>query len=363
MRYKVLLMAGLLWSACHTHATAEDYERTKSFARAFRASENTTVQVVNKYGNVHLIPWEKDSVRFEVRLSVQGSKSSRVDRIINDIDFEFTSTRYYVIARTVFRNSMNNLWSDLSDMTNTLFSSGNRANIDYTVYFPADAPVKVENKFGHIYTTDHKARAEFILSNGDLKAHHLAGEVDLNIQFGNATVTRLNHGHALLAYGEFDFTEVGELTLEGRSAEVKIAKAGRVTLDSRRDKIRLQQAGVVRGSSSFSTLDIALLTDEALLSTRYGSLQVHELGNACRHVDLTSEYTDVQLGFAKTQALEVELTYDDKVQTSFNEALGKLEVRKAGEDLRQNILSGKTRPSAPRYVGVKVRAAGGRLTL
>ncbi|HRZ77672.1 MAG TPA: hypothetical protein P5248_09915 [Bacteroidales bacterium] len=52
-------------------------QRSRRVVKSFKAFENTSVQVVNKYGNVHLVPWEKDSVRLEVQLNISGSKDPR----------------------------------------------------------------------------------------------------------------------------------------------------------------------------------------------------------------------------------------------------------------------------------------------
>ncbi|MBE0642028.1 MAG: hypothetical protein IH599_08335, partial [Bacteroidales bacterium] len=259
MRSDILRIVLLLLLAPAIVATGQS-QRSRKLVKSFKSNENTSIQVVNKYGNVHLIPWEKDSVRFEVELNITGSKDTRVDRIFNDIDFEFTGTRYYVIARTVFKNSMNNVWTGINDATSALFAGGNRAMVNYTVYFPEQAPVRVENKFGNIYTTDHLGKVEFILSNGDLKANELRGETVLDLSFSNANVRSIERGRLELGYGEFQFMEIGDAEIFGKSARISIERAGRLRLDSRRDKLRIGRVGGLSGFTSFSFLTIDQLT-------------------------------------------------------------------------------------------------------
>jgi hypothetical protein len=341
-------------------ATAQS-QRSRRLVKSFKAQDNTSIQVVNKYGNVHLVPWDKDSVRFDVQLNITGSKDTRVDRIFNDIDFEFTGTRYYVIARTVFRNSMNNVWTGINDATSSLFSGGNRAMVNYTIYFPAQAPVRVENKFGNIYTTDHLGKVEFILSNGDLKANALRGETILNLSFSNASIRSVERGRLEMGYGEFDFIEVGDAEIIGKSARIKIERAGRLRLDSRRDKLRIGRVGGLSGYSSFSFINVDHLTDEASIDTKYGELSVANLGAAVRSIEIDAEYTD--LSIQGNQAMDIDLVYDDKTVQLFSDGVKMLKQEAWGEDKKQLRRSGPTDTGAGRYTRVRVRISGGRLTI
>lgn len=342
---------------------AGDIERSRKVVRSFKADERTSIQVVNKYGNVHMIPWEKDSVRFEIQLTISGTKQPRVDKIFTDIDFDFTSTKYYVIARTEFSNSMNSLWSEINDATAALFVGGNKATINYTVYFPEAAPVRIENKFGNIYTTDHAGKAEIILSNGDLKAHDFKGELILEHSFGNANIHSVDHGRLELGYGEFSFDEIGDAALFGKSARISIAKAGRLRLDSRRDKIRIGQAGGLSGTTSFSYLTVDQLTDEAQLFSKYGDLDFSGTGVALRLIDLNSEYTDISIKSAPGAPLDLELSYDEKTQLALSENVRKLKQEIAGEDGKRLQREGLTVHGASRYPKIKVRLTGGSLAL
>ncbi|HRZ77671.1 MAG TPA: hypothetical protein P5248_09910 [Bacteroidales bacterium] len=284
-----------------------------------------------------------------------------MDRIFNDIDFEFTGTRYYVIGRTVFRNSMNSLWTGINDATSALFSGGNRAMINYTVYFPEKATVRVENKFGNIYTTDHVGKVEFILSNGDLKAHALKGEVSIDLTFGNADVRSVERGRMDLGYGEFEFGEIGDADLYGKSARINVERAGRLRIDSRRDKLKIGRVGGLTGSTSFSDVSIEQLTDEAGLNTKYGDLSIGALGVALRYIDLEAEYTDIRIG--SNIPMDLDLTYDEKTQQVFSDGVKKVAQVKVGEDMKLLRRAGPTQEGSGRAARVRVRLTGGSLSL
>lgn len=342
---------------------AEVFESKRKVLRSFKATDKTSLSITNKYGNIHMVPWKKDSVRFEISISVSGSKAVKVEKVDKDISFEFTNTRYYIVARTIFGTSMSSLWSDLSDMTSTIFSSGAKATINYTVYFPEGSAVKLDNKFGNIYTTNHIAKTEIILSNGDFKAHDLLGDVDIFIQFGDGSANKISKGSLELAYGEFDFNELGNIEFIGKSAELTIGEVGFLRLDSRRDKIRIKKLGGLSGFAAFSTVSIDYLTDEALVSTQYGEIYVTRLGDAFRLLDLTSEFTDIIIKNSSSNALDADIFYDDRTQLTLTEEFRKMKPIETGDEFEMIRKTGKTAATAARYSKIRIKLYGGSLEI
>ncbi len=73
--YKYLIISACL--AFSMPLAGQTYENSKTVREAYRISSGTEVQVINKYGDIHLVPWEKDSVVFEIDLSVTSTKQSK----------------------------------------------------------------------------------------------------------------------------------------------------------------------------------------------------------------------------------------------------------------------------------------------
>ena len=64
----------------------------------------------------------------------------------------------------------------------------NRAEINYKVYVPKTCQLKLENKFGNIYMTDHQGKTEIALSNGDLKAFAFSNDAQLLTNYGDLSI-------------------------------------------------------------------------------------------------------------------------------------------------------------------------------
>ncbi len=352
--YKILLVSACL--ALAQPMLAQTYQNSRSVREAYRVNSNTEIQVVNKYGDIHLIPWQKDSVVFEIDLTVTSNKQSKVDKIFDYIDFDFKNTAYYVIAQTVFEGQ-DNIWSEMADVAGTIFSSGTRTQIDYTVYFPAANDVRIDNKFGNIYTTDHTGKVDITLSNGDMKAHAFDGPTRLNIEFGNVSVNRVINASISLGYAEFNLEEAGELSFESRSSKIYLTACEKLQLNSKRDRFYVKSVGEVAGEAFFSYLNFDKVLSKINLKTNYGDVKVLAISEKFMRMDFNSQYSDLNIYLDKDHLFEFEITRDDKSQVMASATiLTKNEEPVAGMDktFRSTITAGQAnRPKVPVVISIK----------
>ncbi|PKO95003.1 MAG: hypothetical protein CVU14_13085, partial [Bacteroidetes bacterium HGW-Bacteroidetes-9] len=160
---------------------AQTFSEKRVESKSFRLKLGTMVQVYNKYGNVNIMPWDKDSVRFVVSIAAQSKQETKIRKILSSIDCEMISTAGFISARTVFHDNSTTFWKDVVSYAGKVINSGNNLQIDYTVYMPVNHPLKVENKFGNIYMGNHKANVDISLSNGDLQARDFLGNLKLDL--------------------------------------------------------------------------------------------------------------------------------------------------------------------------------------
>ncbi|MBK6962631.1 MAG: hypothetical protein IPH20_01510 [Bacteroidales bacterium] len=148
---------------------AQTYSEKREESKTYRVKPGTLVQVSNKYGNANIMNWEKDSVRFEVSISVQSKQPSKLNKNshFHRLRDGFNGQCYQ--CRTVFTTTAP-LSGRCGIVCRKMVNTSNNLQIHYTVYMPEANPVKIENKFGIIYLDSRKGKQDIILSNGDLQA-------------------------------------------------------------------------------------------------------------------------------------------------------------------------------------------------
>lgn len=332
-----IVLMSLLWSLS---ATAQVFERSRHESRTFRAFDKTSLEIYNKYGNIHLFTWDKDSVKVEIDLNVKASKEAKADKIFEYIDFEFSDSKYYIIARTTFRQGQGSFWTEVTDLANTMFSGSNRAQVDYNVYLPSGMSVKLENKFGNIYCTDHQGKFEVNLSNGDLKANNLTGKVELDLSFGNAGVHHIESGKVKGSYLEMDLSSAAELFIESKSSTYTIEKSGLLKVNSRRDKFYLDAVASMTGETSFSYVTIKSLANTLQLTAEYGEVNLKGIKPGFRQVGVDSKYTDINLQLSQQVNCKVAIQHTESTGIYFPESFTGLSVSDSGNEVLTRSTAG-----------------------
>ncbi len=311
MKYRSIIGVFVLCLAVFSNGSAQVFERTRNVSRTFKANEGTSLEVYNKYGNINVFTWAKDSVKIDINLDIKANKQSKADKMYDYIDFEFSATKYYIIARTHVGQNEGSFWSELSDLASTLFTGGNKAQIDYSIYVPVGLDVKFVNKFGNIYTTDHKGKFSIDLSNGDLKANNITGPCTVSLNFGNANLNYIESGTIDIGYGELDVESIKEATITSKSSTIAINKAGTLKVDSRRDKITIGELKTIRGTSTFSYITLKNFTNYCEMTTEYGEISFDKIPGKFDRIDLISKYTEIQIYLAESLSADLDINHTE----------------------------------------------------
>jgi hypothetical protein len=297
--------------------------------RSYHISAKSSVEIYNKYGKVHVRTWEKDSVRFEVDLRIHTSSSDKLRKLKNQIDFDFTSTNYYIVAKTNFIKK----GGVFSDFVETIVPS-NDVVINYTVYIPRNTTLKIENKFGDVYIDDFSGNLNLFLSNGNLKANSLSGNTFLKINTGHGQINQINKGKIELSYSEIDLKEVGKIDLETKHSEVYIAKANHLKVSSKSDKYNIREVNNVSGSGNFTKLIIEKLFNEISFSNKYYGITIESVSSGFSFINIVSEYTDLDIIFDRGVNYNLDITHHEDVHLTYPSNLSKLETKSIDADNR-----------------------------
>jgi len=318
MKYKVLIGLSIIVFLLPGALKSQVYERNRQEIKAFKVYKETSLEVYNKYGNIHLFTWDKDSVKIKIDVQVKANKESKADKIFEYINFEFSNTKYYIIARTQFKQR-GTFWSEVSDLANTLFSGNNKAQIDYFVYMPKGMQAKFENKFGNVYITDLSGDIDLKLSNGDFKANDLTGKFDLKLSFGNASINSVESGNLNISYGELELGNAKDLIVESKSSTLNIEKVNSLKVNSRRDKFYIDELGSISGETSFSYLTLKNFNSDLNMNTEYGEVNLSSIHPDFKMIELTSKYTDILMNMNQNTSFLVDIMHSEDTQVNYPE--------------------------------------------
>ena len=338
------------------------FEKQKNITKSFAVNNDCSIQLINKYGDIHIVPWDKDSASFSIDIKVTDKKEADADKILNAIDVEFTSTPYYLIVKTVFRDSKNTVMSDIADYANSLFNIGKNVEINYIMNVPKTSSLKIENKYGNIYTTNHSGNVQFILSNGDFKANDLNGETKIDLSFGNGVVNTIKNGKLNIGYSDFEIKNSEKLTVESRSAKISITKINNINIDSKRDKYYIDTVGTINGQTDFSYINAYYLKESVFLKSLYGDINLTEISDGFGFININSSYTDIKLYIQRYSSVGFEMNCK-KTELSYLSSITGIQKQSTNEKTGEYKASGITGTLSPAKSTVQINAVSGSITI
>lgn len=302
------LLIGLFFILAGTGTTHAQYSKTREMEKQFTVSKETTIEITNKYGSVELNTWDKDSVRIEVSMKVEEKNRSKLNKTLDNIDFDFTNSPSYLIARTIVDKNRSQLESEFLKFKETLLQTDGSIEINYKVWAPASNPLKIENKFGDIFMEDYDGSVDIKLSNGKLKAHNLNGKANIDLSFADATIDNMKSGRLDANYSDTYIKNTTDLNITSKSSEIEINESKNLTINSRRDKFRLRVVDNIEADGSFTSFRINQLTDRANLRMMYGDLEIEKVPVDFSNIYLESKNTDVSMYFDPNNAFNFEIS-------------------------------------------------------
>ena len=323
---------------------------TDHIERSFRVKTGMLVDVQNKYGKIHIVNWDKDSVKFEIDVTAKATTAEKLSRIKESISFSFPVEGNTIKAQTVFSKS-GGLITEFVDA----FVPTNEVVIDYTVYLPKTISLNVDNKFGNVFVDEISGNLNINLSNGNLKANQLLGKSNISVSSGDANIHTAKNAQISVSYSDLEIRKADELSLETKSSRVDIDQVNNLKIKSRRDKYHIVEVKEMFGSGYFTTIEIENLSDEVNLNVEYGGMVIDDIYRAFKFINLESENTDIDLYFQRGSSYYLDITHHQDVSLKIPSSSSVLETKELNPDEHMMITYGQ--------VGNNVASSGAKVKI
>jgi ribosome-associated translation inhibitor RaiA len=329
----------LIWMLCVWPLLAEaQYTETREIVKRFAITPNTQIEIGNKYGKIDIQTWEKDSVVVQVKLKVEEKKQSKLEESLRGIDFDITANEHYLIFRTEVEKNKGSLAKEITKFRETLLSSDGNIQVDYTVWIPDANRLKVENKFGDVYIGDYRGDVTLNVSNGNLKAYDFSGNLDLTLNFADATINTIATGRLECNFSKLYLKKAESVNVMSKSTEFEFQEVRDMNADSRRDKFRIERIDLIDAQSSFTTFRVLELTDRMNIRADYGDIEVEKIAPDFGSIVIQSKSTDIDLLLPRESKLNFEINH---IKSMLN--LGsncKVDEEKTSDDGKETRIKG-----------------------
>ena len=289
-----------LMGICLFISTAQG-SKHKKIEKIFSAVENLKIEA--KYGKIQIKHWEKNEIRFEILISVEGSSDTKNETIADNISVDFTKGDHQLLAKTVLGD-----FFTFKKLSNSLFNKG-KIKINYTVQIPTDVNLDLVQKNGAIFLDDHKGNMKVDLSNGSFTAQDLSGENKFTITGSTFQVNSMSDSEIEFANSHVNIQNAAKLSGESRDSEFSIHAIDNLNIKSARDKFDIKEIEYLYGSSNFSKFEIAQMGGEIDFDLKFGHINVFNINNLFSFIKLDSKYANIGLSFMQGCQIDYEINH------------------------------------------------------
>ena len=312
------------------------FSETREFEKRFKIQAGTRIEITNKYGYVELNTWAKDSVCIKVVIKVEEKKLDKLEKTLDGIDFDFTNSPHYLIARTLVGETRNQLENELIKFKETLLQTTGNVTIDYKVWLPDNHELRVENKFGDILMDDYAGVTNINLSNGKLRAKTFKSKLNLDLNFADATLGNVVNGRINCNYSDIYIKESGQLRFDSKSSTIEILQTNRIDATSRRDKFRVRLIDQIEADGNFSSFRLGSLAKTAKLRTSFGEVEIENIDPKYENIYLEARSTNLDLYFDAESKFNFEVT-ETKSSLDFGRETKILDTVELDPKLKKNL--------------------------
>jgi len=341
--------------------SSQSVSEKRSFMRSVPVQKDSRLEVVNRYGNIHITTWNKDSAYITAEVEAFAPNRARLEKLMSGVSIDIDLNGSLVSARTEFTKSLMTLHESIKGLTDKIIDYDARVQINYYINVPDYIEIRIDNQFGDVQLENNRNRVSATVSNGRFDATSLNDLSQLTLNLGDAEIGTLTSGSINSSFSELVLGTAGELSVNSTSSRFEIKNTDKINVESRRDKFFIGAAGEINGTSYFTDYHFGILEKVINLSLKYGSLDADKIYSLFEKININSSYSDINLSFDQSSSYSFEIRHTNAfvVIPDKNVKSGKDVIN---EDKREYMTSG-TFGNNPGQRKVRIDASRGNIYL
>ena len=289
--------------------SAQSVSEKRSFMRSIPVAKDTKLEIINKYGNIQITSWNKDSVYILADVEAFAPDHSKLEKMLEGIEINITGTGPLVKAETEFEKEITVLLESLKELTEKIIKYESRVQINYYINIPDYADIDIENQFGDVSLENNTGVISVDLSNGDFKANSLDRISEFSLDFGDVEIGSVRSGKINTTFSKFVISESDDLSINSTSSRFELGKAEKINIESRRDKFFISDIAGMSGISYFTDYKIENLSGNTDLTLKYGSFDTESIDNRFEKISLDAAYCDITMDFDPSVSYRFEIRH------------------------------------------------------
>jgi len=302
-------------------ASIGQHNQTKEVDRSAAFSENGVFSIENKYGDITIRSWAKDSVRIHATIKTSSKSRDRLamldkrSRVSIYLNSDFADVKTVVDESTLAKE-----WRNIKNMAT---SGGDQIVVDYVIDVPRSVKLEIVNRFGNTYIDNHSGRINIDSEHGDVRLGKAPQLEDAHIAFGKLFAREVGRPELEMNFCDLDVGKATSLKIHSKSSTMHIGQVGNVYLRSTRDKVTVKKVKNIDLVGTLTKLEVGKITGELNVTIRYGKIWVQEVMPETKSLRIKPKNSTVYLNFNGTDKVKTTVK-GEEISIDYDRGMGEL---------------------------------------
>lgn len=342
-KFSALALAVILTMSFDSPVTL-DKEYTKVIIKEFPLSEHQMVEINNQYGLVKVEAWDQNAVKIKIEIVVDTDSESSAQEIYKRIKFGFEESGKGVSCTTNVESNDSGFWNWWGNSCSSEYS------INFDVKMPAASHLVLSNKYGDCTVNQLSRSADYRIKYGNLYQSGEMSEISLSMGYGKAKIDGADLFNGVLEYGNLKLGHAESCELNSKYSNVIIQEVGELICNTKYDDYHIEQITTLRNSGKYDDFHIESISDISMntmyadleigrlhhfadLKFKYGEVEIAELMQNFRKINMEGSYADFVVNTSQVSSFQVDVD-GNYSQVKCDRRLSGVEERKEGTSYR-----------------------------
>ncbi len=267
----------------------------KTIEKSLSLTATGELQLENKYGNVTLKGWNQNKVAVTISITVNHRKKENAESLLERIHPEIKSSNEYISIVSEISNKNTGWFADFFNKNNPLDFDRSHIQIDYQVYLPINAGLKVTNRFGDVVLENFNGPLTAMIEHGDLWIGENLNKATINLKYGKLKAKDMNYADIDLKNGELDMNNSKSLRLKSDGSDISIHSVNSLEVYSNKDNVSVNEVGTLFGKLDFTTLKLEQLMNEVDMKMKIVDFRVYKITDPTAKIVIDQESADITI--------------------------------------------------------------------
>jgi len=261
---------------------AQDEIKKVLAEKSFTVSAKTDLLVDHEHGNVYCNNWDKNEISIKLTAHAKTSDEEKAEKAFDKITWEIKGNSDEVVAKCKLSGKGNvngpNIW------------------VDMEINLPKTINLNLSHKFGKAYIEEINGIALINSEYGSINVNSLTNtESKFKIAYGEGHINEFDGNSIVVQYSKFGFGKAGAVSVRSDYSDIQGDEIGNSLIKLEGGNLNLGKVLSIKGSSSFSSLNISNLVRSIDVETSYGSLNIDNVDPGFSEINVENNFGSANL--------------------------------------------------------------------